>query len=177
MKNHLIAIVSVVVILVAVSVCAQAQTVRTSVTLSSENVMPSNINSYSPVPVGTVVAFQSGNQPSNPGDWLACDGSPIDPQYSQLIAVLGSDTLPDMRQEFLRGGDASNVGKAVPDSIKSHVVSYVEPTIVIGPAGGGAGFVPATQQGEAQYAGTSPNGVDETAPRHLYTIYYIKARQ
>jgi hypothetical protein len=170
----LAALAALVVVLAAV--VAKAQTVRSSTTISN---MPSTINSAPITPVGTVVAFQAGSEPDGNEDWLECTGAAIpgDSKYDKLRGILGSNNVPDLRQEFLRGGDASLVGTAVPDSIKSHDVQYVQPTITPGPAGGSDGWVPNTQIGEAHYTGTAPRGVDETAPRHIYTRFYIRARQ
>lgn len=51
--------------------------------------------------VGVVVAYM-GEEP--PDGWLLCDGSEFDEtEYPKLYKVLGKNTTPDLRGEFLRG--------------------------------------------------------------------------
>lgn len=55
------------------------------------------------VPVGAVFAWPSGAEPVG---FLELDGSVIDPVvYPELASALGSNTLPDLRGEFIRGWD------------------------------------------------------------------------
>jgi hypothetical protein len=55
-------------------------------------------------PVGTIIYWAGVG--TVPVGWLECDGShiPADPQYTALIAVLGSNILPDCRSRFIRQG-------------------------------------------------------------------------
>lgn len=53
------------------------------------------------VPIGTVIAWASSNNPSD-GTWLECNGQSC-AAYSELSAVLGKTTVPDYRGVFLRG--------------------------------------------------------------------------
>lgn len=55
--------------------------------------------------VGMVSAWPSAVEPDG---YLECDGSIIDPVvYPKLASALGSNTLPDLRGEFIRGWDNS----------------------------------------------------------------------
>ena len=51
--------------------------------------------------VGQVVAWPSTTVPAG---WLECNGSAIDPKYTDLIALIGANT-PDLRGQFVRGWD------------------------------------------------------------------------
>lgn len=55
------------------------------------------------MPVGSVTAFMGATAPMG---WLLCDGSTFDEtEYPQLYSVLGTNTVPDLRGEFLRGAN------------------------------------------------------------------------
>jgi microcystin-dependent protein len=56
-------------------------------------------------PMGTIVAFALTTIP--PG-WLLCDGSAINPMYSNLIAALGSNNTPNLAGRVLIGTGAFN---------------------------------------------------------------------
>ena len=51
------------------------------------------------IPVGVITAF-AGTTP--PEGWLLCDGQPCG-NYPDLIAVLGTNVTPDLRDRFLKG--------------------------------------------------------------------------
>ena len=56
-------------------------------------------------PLGSIVGFYSTTAPAG---WLACDGSTFDAdKYPALAMYLGSNVLPDLRGEFLRGAGAN----------------------------------------------------------------------
>ena len=57
------------------------------------------------VPVGTVIAWASSNNP-NDGTWLECNGQSC-AAYSELSAVLGKTTVPDYRGRFLEGNSVA----------------------------------------------------------------------
>ena len=57
------------------------------------------------VPVGTIIDYAGNNIPAG---WLKCDGSSYNPStYPELKAVLGRDTVPDLRNYFTRGGSGA----------------------------------------------------------------------
>jgi microcystin-dependent protein len=43
---------------------------------------------------------------SPPDGWLMCNGAPIDPMYTDLIAMIGANT-PDLGNKFIRGAGAT----------------------------------------------------------------------
>ena len=53
------------------------------------------------VPIGTVITWPSARNPED-GTWLECNGQSC-AAYPQLVAVLGSNRVPDYRGVFLRG--------------------------------------------------------------------------
>jgi microcystin-dependent protein len=66
-------------------------------------------------PVGTIIAYAPAT--GTPAGWLTCDGSVCPPQYTALIALLGTTygstpgTLPDLRARFPFGaGTFPNAG-------------------------------------------------------------------
>jgi hypothetical protein len=220
----LTACVATALALAALLACAgeaPAQTVRTSVTVSSEAVMPSVINSMPVVPVGTVVGYQAGTVPDDVADWLECDGQAIPalPKYAKLIAIMGPN-VPDYNETFLRSTtDVALVNVSEPDSIKSHDVQtpgqlatvngmanpqpYIAPALFSGPVGTtDAGAVPGSQGAMtgggglsgacgglpcanvqpvvSTYAGAGNpalGGLDETAPKHTFVRYFVRAVQ
>ena len=54
------------------------------------------------VPTGTIVAF-GGSNANIPAGWLLCDGSGINSKYKDLIALLGSNTTPNLSGRTLIG--------------------------------------------------------------------------
>ena len=61
------------------------------------------------VPIGTVIAWASSNNPSD-GTWLECNGQSC-AAYSELSAVLGKTTVPDYRGRFLEGNSVAGTVK------------------------------------------------------------------
>ena len=53
------------------------------------------------VPIGTIIAWISTQNPSD-GIWLNCNGQSC-AAYTELVAVLGKNTVPDLRGRFLEG--------------------------------------------------------------------------
>ena len=78
--------------------------------------------------VGTVVVW---NQTGDPGDmynddgrpvWLECDGSSFDTgYYTTLASIIPGGVLPNLKDQFLRGGTSAQVGQVFTDTIRSHV--------------------------------------------------------
>lgn len=59
------------------------------------------------VPVGTVIAWVSTTNPTKGGVWLECNGQSC-AKYPELVALLGKNTVPDMRNRFLEGYETPN---------------------------------------------------------------------
>jgi len=78
--------------------------------------------------VGTVVVW---NQTGDPADmynddgrpvWFECDGSSFDTgYYTALAGIIPTGVLPNLKDQFLRGGTSAQVGQVVTDTIRSHV--------------------------------------------------------
>lgn len=64
------------------------------------------VEASSGVPVGTIIAWASNNDPKD-GIWLECNGQSCF-KYPKLSAVLGSNKVPDYRGRFLEADE--NVG-------------------------------------------------------------------
>ena len=77
--------------------------------------------------VGSVIVW---NQAGDPGDmynddgrpvWLECDGSSFDTgYYTALASIIPSGVLPNLKDQFLRGGTSAQVGQTVQDSTREH---------------------------------------------------------
>ena len=77
--------------------------------------------------VGSVVVW---NQAGDPGDmfnddgrpvWLECDGSSFDTgYYTALASIIPSGVLPNLKDQFLRGGTSAQVGQTAQDSTREH---------------------------------------------------------
>lgn len=58
------------------------------------------------VPIGTIIAWASTKNPTD-GTWLDCNGQSC-AGYSELVSVLGKNTVPDYRNRFLEGSATPN---------------------------------------------------------------------
>ena len=61
------------------------------------------------VPIGTIITWASNKNPSD-GTWLECNGQSCS-KYPQLVAVLGSNKVPDYRGRFLEGNTTPGTKK------------------------------------------------------------------
>lgn len=61
------------------------------------------------VPVGTIIAWASSNNPAD-GTWLECNGQSC-AAYPELVVVLCKNTVPDYRGRFLEGAETVGVVK------------------------------------------------------------------
>ena len=61
------------------------------------------------VPIGTIITWASSNDPKD-GTWLECNGQSCS-KYPQLVAVLGSNKVPDYRGRFLEGNTTPGTKK------------------------------------------------------------------
>lgn len=67
------------------------------------------------VPIGTIIAWASMNNPTD-GTWLDCNGQSC-AGYAELVHVLGKSTVPDFRNRFLEGSTSpgSVIEAGLPD--------------------------------------------------------------
>lgn len=155
--------------LVLTASLADAQTRRTSVDLSREEVLPTAVTSAPLIPIGQISYFPSNSTIQHAQDWLECNGQQIPPgtKYDQLRAFLGSNSVPNYTDQFLRPTtDPSKTGTTVADSIKSHTVDVpgqsadvtanLDNTDVHG--------VAASQSYAYQWTGEAPAAVITSAP-------------
>jgi microcystin-dependent protein len=148
-------------------------------------------------PVGSVIAWAGDTTP--PEDWLECDGSTFSAaQYPLLKKVLGGNTLPDLRGEFIRGWDHGrgvDIGRAIGSWQKDqnkrhqhadglyhdHKIAYrgektrysvrrKAPLI-----GNGDHGRPTSSYNTAYRTYTSAEGADDARPRNIALMYIIKA--
>ncbi|MCP4830744.1 MAG: tail fiber protein, partial [Gammaproteobacteria bacterium] len=122
--------------------------------------------------IGAIVAWANSTVPTG---WLECDGSPIPAQYTELIALVGSNT-PDLRGEFVRGWDNGagvDTGRALlsnqADEFKSHTHQFSSYT------GGGGNLGGTDGSAFNGKAGTDGRGGSETRPRNVALMYIINA--
>ena len=131
------------------------------------------------IPVGGVIAWPTSSVPTN---YLECDGSTFSAvTYAALNTLLGGNTLPDLRGEFVRGFDNSR-GVDSGRTILSTQTQDIQPhrhsvyTHAGEPAGGstlgagggdGANLVRDSETGSA--------GSTETRPRNVAFMYIMRA--
>jgi microcystin-dependent protein len=141
-------------------------------TLSTSDIM---MNS---VPIGTIIPFWGNTAPVG---YLPCNGQTVNSgTFPDLVTFLGggsSQTLPDLRGEFLRGWDNGrgvDIGRAIKtaqaDDLKAHTHTANGNVSSIGflAAGPGRDFA----QGSVT---TSSTGGVETRPRNIAVLYCMKA--
>ncbi len=73
--------------------------------------------------VGTILPYAGSTAPDG---WLLCDGATFSSStYPELYSLIGSTTLPDLREKYLRGASSSNVTKESVGSVgHTHNASY-----------------------------------------------------
>ena len=89
--------------------------------------------------VGSVAVW---NQAGDPGDmynddgrpvWLECDGSSFDTgYYTALASIIPSGVLPNLKDQFLRGGTSGQVGQTAQDSTREHYHGQPQHTHAVG---------------------------------------------
>ena len=67
------------------------------------------VETSSGVPIGTIIAWASSTNPED-GTWLECNGQSCS-KYPQLVAILGSNKVPDYRGRFLEGNTTPGIKK------------------------------------------------------------------
>lgn len=65
-----------------------------------------DVVAVNPIPVGSVMAYTGTDTPNG---WLLCNGQTISAtSYPDLVSVLGSTTVPDLRSRFIVGTGQGN---------------------------------------------------------------------
>jgi hypothetical protein len=68
------------------------------------------------IPVGTIIPWISHTPPEDAWAWLDCDGSSFSAAQYPDLAKLYPGVLPDLRDEFLRGGTLAQIGQKAQDT-------------------------------------------------------------
>ena len=73
------------------------------------------------IPVGTIIPWISLSAPEDAWAWLDCDGSTFSASQYPDLAKLYPGVLPDLRDEFLRGGTLAQIGQTAQDTTREHI--------------------------------------------------------
>ena len=73
------------------------------------------------IPVGTIIPWISLSAPEDAWAWLDCDGSSFSASQYPDLAKLYPGVLPDLRDEFLRGGTLAQIGQKAQDTTREHI--------------------------------------------------------
>lgn len=112
----------------------EGENIGEGVTVISDRVQKGDMNPITSnavatmLPVGVIEAYIGATAPKN---WLICDGSTFNKDvYPELYEVLGSETLPDLRESALVGAgqratgvadhDVYKVGQFKDDQVQNH---------------------------------------------------------
>ena len=105
-----------------------ALAIQDSTLTSSQVASITHIRAVGLQTVGTVIVW---NQAGNPADminddgravWLDCDGSTFDTgYYTALASIIPTGVLPNLKDQFLRGGNSGQVGQTALDTTRSHL--------------------------------------------------------
>ena len=126
--------------------------------------------------VGTIQAFSSTTMPVG---FRIADGSTFSSfAYPDLFTILGSNQLPDLRNQFLRGwnndsdgfGNARDVLSRQNDAFKSHTHSYND---YAGKINGGSIGDGGNNDFEERLENTNAQGGNETRPVNTMVVYGI----
>ena len=159
-----------------------ATAIRSAIGAISSSDVPSSI------PVGTILSFAGSTLPTG---FLKCNGAVFDAgTYADLNTVLGGNTLPDMRGEFLRGLDdgrgidsGRTSGSSQGEDYKSHShgPGSLKFTASTHTSGGNIYYsIPKTNSNgpiniSMNSGSTSSAGGSETRPRNIAFLFIIKA--
>lgn len=131
---------------------------------------------YHSTPVGVVQAYVGAAAPDG---WLLCDGSTFDvDDYPKLYALLGRDTVPDLRECTLVGAgenatdtianhDVYTVGEFKDDQLQNITASVVSKSNLAGFSG--AFYGSGSDQGNAGSYSNYPNMLNFDASRSART--------
>lgn len=128
------------------------------------------------VPTGAILPYAAASPPNG---YLLCDGAAIDPQFADLIALIGPNT-PDLRGQFLRGWSSDTAQD--PDGPRAPLSSQDDE---VGPHRHGTdvqsvnegNWDTANSRGGNQVSGrakTTENTGVETRPKNVAVAYIIK---
>lgn len=145
--------------------------------------VPLTTDSGQGLPLGAITAFYGTTAPTG---YLICDGSSFDASvYPALAALLGGNTLPDLRECVLVGvgtndtdtiadHDVYTLGEFKDDQLQNHTHSY---TIPNGSGGGGqpSGTAWTNNTYTKQTASMQGRGGDTTHGKQKGVNYIIKA--
>ena len=133
------------------------------------------------VPIGTIITWASSNDPED-GTWLECNGQSCS-KYPQLVAVLGSNKVPDYRGRFLEGNTTPGTKKeaGLPDITGT---TYVDSAVTRGYnsgafykyEGGSSGPDSSGNGGKLYFAASKSNpiyGASETVQPPSVTVRYL----
>jgi hypothetical protein len=128
-------------------------------------------------PAGTVIM---GAWAVAPNGYLPCDGAAIDPQYIDLIAIVGPNT-PDLRGQFLRGwSEDATVDPDGPrpalDQQADAFQEHVHPTSGGGTPAltGASGDNKPIRDQPGDTGGASGRTASETRPKNTALLFVIK---
>ena len=144
----------------------------------------------SALPVGVPVPWPLATPPTG---WLKCNGAPFSAaEYPGLAKAYPTNTLPDLRGEFIRGWDdgrgvdpSRNLGSSQTDQLQNHGHSNIRMSHT--GAFGGSGALPdgwEARTGDADlvgpvsstnFAGGQPRVGAETRPRNVAFNYIVRA--
>jgi hypothetical protein len=124
-------------------------------------------------PTGTVIM---GMFVTAPVGYLLCDGEVIDVQYTELIAIAGTNT-PDMRGQGVRGTSPDNAvdpdGPRVPGTLQDDDYEQHNHSIAVGVNTNGTGQVRDSSPGGVTHL-TGNAGGDETRMKNIAMTFIIK---
>lgn len=104
---------------------------------------------YSSLPIGSIIAYMGQTAPPY---WLLCDGSTFDTStFTELANVLGSNTLPDLRNKTPFGAGDKTLGTSSDGSLPNITAST---SIQAGQDQGGAFKFKVTDQAGLYKSGT-----------------------
>lgn len=134
------------------------------------------LDSFTTIPIGTVIIWPFSGKPADADKWLLCDGSPISSSsYPDLYRLCGGRT-PDYRGYFLRGlgGNSAGLGVVQQDANKKHSHNLYIQTYL---GGGPRGFIQDENGSYGVWFTTSESGEDEARPINKAVNFHIRALQ
>jgi microcystin-dependent protein len=132
-------------------------------------------------PIGAVLAYAGSTAPDG---WFECDGTTFNATtYPVLNTVLGGNTKPDLRGQFVRGwdhGKGTDAGRTIRSAQTDGVGPHNHTSPISQPTPnytGGSPNKPYTAGGSLQTSngsdGTTPT-IAETRPKNIALMYIIR---